>query len=320
MEIGASEGGRRFLINLLIGIEQSHIDGDSARDLLIAISKASRDGPEWHPFLPALKAVIFSDPDRYQFQGPIPSYSPAEWMTVKSMGDLLYLAESNSGLNPDELKIALGVADLGPNIGLPEAAYLRFAETLSDTDVTFTLARCFPHPQRAAELRPVPSWYSRWCYYPFAAIPRPTQAASGRLRDYLGLSYASVPLFLIRARRPIEVGQIFGHRPTVYEGFDNPFYKHRAGDERFAEDMGSTADLEHVRRKDPPQPIEGGPELVSRGLVYRSDELVCEYVGTAPELDYDVETQDFHKFLLGTGETIEEATRRVASRIGGAIT
>jgi hypothetical protein len=169
------------------------------------------------------------------------------------------------------------------------------------------LAKCF-------NSRAAPSWYSRWGSCAFRdQYALPSVEASGRFRDWLGLTYGlDDPLFVVRARKPISADAMKAHRPTAWDGFDNPLYKHHTAPERLLEACGSTADLNKVRAHPSSFPdIEGGPEIVSRGVVFHPDQFMCEYIGAAPEIGYDLYDAPFHALLLQAGRTIDWVIERV---------
>lgn len=308
--LAQSEGGKRFLINLLESLHLGHVTREHVLEVVTALrSPASPDS--WDEHRLQIARVIFTRPDNFQFYGPPAVYSPAEWMTIKSMADLLFFLRRDDGSIDPTICARLGLTDpTGAHHGFRDEHYRRFADALSDGDdaVRFLLAHAFPSPANPAVRRPAPGWFSRWCGCGFRhSLTYPSADASGRLRDWLGLTYGmDEPLFVIRAREPRDVLSLRAHRPTPWEGFDNPLYKHRTTNVLDAEGCGSTTDLVKVRAGNGiDADVEGGPEVVSRGVVYDSTQYVCEYLGKAPQLGYDLFGGTFHQVLLRTGQTLD---------------
>jgi hypothetical protein len=164
-------------------------------------------------------------------------------------------------------------------------------------------------------VRPAPSWFSRWCEFVsrHPGLSEPSRELAGRLRDWLGLvQYGErTPLFVLRTHDPTAVAEIVARRPTVFEGFDNPMYKHRAADEFNRQHYGSAADIVLARRPPGvPDHLDGGPELVSRGVRFTSTRFTCVYVGRAPALDFDP-FAEFHPRLLPDGLTVADVLREI---------
>jgi len=105
------------------------------------------------------------------------------------------------------------------------------------------------------------------------------------------------------------------HRPTPWDGFDNPLYKHRAPAFRESEGCGSTADIEKLRMAAEPSDIEGGPEIVSRGVRFDPARFVCEYLGMSPSVGYGINEAPFHKVLLTAGRTMDDVLRQLLDRL-----
>jgi hypothetical protein len=146
-DLAASEGGKRFLLNLLGGLEAKHLSVDLARRLLgdTADAKSLADPTNaFHPMLEVLRHVIFATPDDYQFQGPSPAAGEGIWMTVKSAEDLASMLRSDPMIPPARLREVLtGLEASGPSLGLPDEAYQRVADAMNDpvSDFNFVVAR-----------------------------------------------------------------------------------------------------------------------------------------------------------------------------------
>jgi hypothetical protein len=315
IDLSQSEGGKRLLVNLFDSLDAGHVLAERAYNVVTGLSVVGTVAWPMHKY--QIASVIFSQPDDFQFHGPRPLYSPGEWMTVKSMADLLDFIRFEYGAIDADLQDQLGISDpTGPHHGLTDEHYQRFAESLSDEDSTvqFLLARSFPRPDDPSVMRPSPSWFSRWCHCEFRDdLDLPSKMASGRVRDWLGLPYGEdEPLFVIRARAPIPIGEMNAHRPTPLEGFDNPLYKHRTTPDRDSEVCGSTADIVKLRTAQTAgMDAEGGPEIVSRGVSFKPEVYTCEYLGKTPPLAYDLADSPFHQALLKAGQTIEGIIERL---------
>src|ERR1051325_9681912 len=97
-DLAASEGGKRFLLNLLGALEANHLAVGLVRRLLEDTAGSQSPGDSsyrFHPKLDVLRAIIFDTPDDYQFQGPPPASSEGIWMTVKSAETLASLLRSD---------------------------------------------------------------------------------------------------------------------------------------------------------------------------------------------------------------------------------
>lgn len=121
---------------------------------------------------------------------------------------------------------------------------------------------------------------------------------------------------MVRARDPVEVALLDAHRPTPWDGFDNPLYKHKAAARRENEGNGSAADIALLRKFSAPgSDVEGGPEIVSKGIRFDARLFVCEFLGLAPAPDYDIYEGPFHQVLLGVGETINDVIEHLLDHL-----
>jgi len=331
-DLAGSEGGKRFLLNLLGALEANHLAVELVRRLLGDIAGAQSPGNPlypFHPMLEVLREVIFDTPDDYQFQGPPPASSEGIWMTVKSAENLAGMLRSDPAVPAARLRdILIGIDTYGPWNGLPDEALLRIEEAVNDpaSDFGFVLARRIPRKRFASsgapDLRPAPAWFSRWCEFTkgHPGLTAPSGELAGRLRDWLGLAHfgEATPLFVLRTNGPCGVDEIVAHRPTVFEGFDNPMYKHRAADEFNRHLYGSAADIVLARRPPAvPDRLDGGPELVSRGVRFASRRFTCVYVGRTPALDFDP-FAEFHPRLLPDGLAVTDVPREIHRRLYAA--
>lgn len=312
--LSADEVGSRFLINLADCLLDGAIPARLAKDILNEIVARGETPPmSSDRILSLLGDIIFENPDAYQFIGPAPKAATAEWITVKSLGDIVLCMKPSSGLSPEELRQQLGLASLrGPHTGLEDEKGEEIAELLNAeaNGYRFALAKDFPIDGRS---RFAPSWYSKWGFIPG---PRrwdftPSTVFAGRLRDWLGLCQygADHLLFVFKARQPFDVAELSAHRPTLLDGFDNKLYKHRCSAELRAAVTGSTIDIEKVRtgRIGLVGDLEGGPELVSRGLWFSAKQFTCEYVGRTPPLEMNPDREPAHTLMLADGFSLEMA-------------
>ncbi len=259
-------------------------------------------GPTWHPDLPILEGAVFASPDRYQYQGPSPANLSGHWMTVKSGADIGQLIRQSPWVREDVMRRRFRPFDLNAiDPGLTDAEYQLFADIVNDPrpPIRFQLAKAIKQSPRA-RARPVPVWLSRWCTFEGKnpGLTFPSEAAAGRVRDWLGLPYEEQPLFIIKSRQSVEVKKYQARRPTVLDGISNVLFKHKVVLASDAAGCGTTADIDRLRRR-PARPdiIDGGPELVGRRCWFHPRQFECVYLGRAPKLKYDL-YGNFHARLL----------------------
>lgn len=320
-----------MLINVLAGIELGHLSVALAQRLFHSILAATSAGlaSGYHPHLRALCETVFDTPDDFQFQGPAPTTNRSVWMSLKHVDDLVGMIISTSGRDTAQLSKDLAVPVGSTTGGLDPDSIQRLVDTLSDRaqNLTFLLSGYPPPPHDLKRyphaMRPGPVWFTKWCEFedafPHLNKISPSTTLAGAARDWLGLTYNQAPLIAIVTRKSVEPAFLHAHRPTVFDGINNPLYNHRVGHPDTTENLGRTLHVAKLRKVTTPatsHTLAGGAEVVGRDVWYNAQDFECVYLGKSKALNLKVEGE-LHPYMISPYANWDDVQHALLQQLRG---
>src|SRR5579859_3891159 len=275
--------------NIIVNLQQGWSDGTINHDLVSEFfartadnfnSRSSAPHVTDDQILIDIRNAVWDDANRFQRRGPTCSASASQIVIFKSYGDLKRLREE--------------ITDPSSRRSFESLTGAPF-DVVSDTTCA-AIARFFNAPDRQKDnlyINPIidgraPARFIVWSTRleelgGLSVSIEPSNALATRFRDKLALSHIvpHMPVFafisIMSHDELVAQGTHVAYRPTVFDGIDCFFFKHRR-DKNYADDnWGRTADFEKIRIGNGAE-LDGGPEAVSQALPI-AENFRCVYVG-----------------------------------------
>src|SRR5215813_4128900 len=227
--------------------------------------------------------IVFDDVEHFQCQVRLGTCDATAIVTFRTLGNIEYLVEGHRGLKED--LVSAGAPEScfnssNASADAPPSDCEMLAECINEVGVgrnDFFLARDAMPARRKRIV-----WFTHLVDLeqqlgPLGTTPRDPYAY--RVRNWLGLGHMNVGehlfAFVSTATPPTICGAALA-RPTVFDGIDNRWFKHRRGSQTFADRWGRALDLDRLNAAE--RRIDGGWEAVITGPRF-AGQFRCAYIG-----------------------------------------
>ncbi|MBU3077953.1 hypothetical protein [Sphingomonas quercus] len=282
----AIPGGQEILVNIADGLEDGSIDAGRLRlfaeACLARLDRVDRQDEGFGAMArTAIASVVFTPPAGedgrpidLQYAALIEA-SDDHIMTFMTLGKLHDLAFGSTRLAA-ALKAELGPLWLGTDFRfIPDEQGEAIAEIINKEGAASGLKLS----RIGANATPFPIWITRSVVGDTVLGQTSPQERATRMRDWLGLGLVDIgaPVFGFRSNRPLpHLHPAKLGRPTVWDGIDHWWFKHRRSSPRL-DAWGRTLDF--AAAVSGCSDCDGGPEAVMPGPAF-DEGFTCFYLGT----------------------------------------
>jgi hypothetical protein len=309
--------GRTALVNIHQGrsegmLKTEHLHAFFANADAYLVKRAPETEEEYR----VLQIVsVWQSAAQLQLQGPEFEHIDAKLVTFKSFGTLFKLIsdmDDNRGIHGLKEKVNQ-TSDV-----ITDAECLEIARSIN----LLTASRNDLHlGWKVSDNRRALAWFSRHDACPsFTNCPNNKIATA--VRNWLGLSdiEKGSPVFAFVAEQRFHnlrsESALTLRRPTVFDGIDMPWFKHKRSWSYQSDNWGRATDLTDVLNKGEAV-CDGGPEAVAQSVAIPGN-FQCLYIGRVTDSAGDP-SESFLNFLLGPytlQDIIQKLLRDINSRDG----
>jgi hypothetical protein len=283
--LGNLDGLRPIVINLWDALQEGSLDVDLIAEFGRRVNEVARTvdlrTPNGRAVLyNRLLAIVFDDAQRFQCQVHLGSCEAPTLVTFRSLGNLGWLIESHAGLK-EELIEAGAPASCFNSSNVSADASTEDCEVLAECidEVGGERDDFFLGLDAAAAKRKQIVWFTHLADLEErlgGVTTRPRDPYAYRVRNWLGLGHMSIGEHLFAFISTAAAAAICGAqvaRPTVFDGIDNRWFKHRRL-RPYGDGWGRTLDLDRLESAE----LDGGWEAVMAAPRF-AGQFLCVYIG-----------------------------------------
>ena len=281
-------GGSEFILNLAEGVQDGsiavadfkHFAKEAERRVQPKTLPAEKRSADLRD---QLNQIVFNTPiaenqskARFTYLSPVAESTNVQVLTLVTWSKLLKLVPANTQLmraiddvvDPSQID----TTDGRPPSVLEMKEVARLINQFGPATSDFRISGVGKNDE------PFPCWVTHCDDYENFARSIPGVLPE-RMRDWLGLGHMrrGVPLFAFKSREPLRKARTRPTiaRPTIFDGVDHNYFKHRASDVA-QYGWGYTLDLDAARAELPN--CDGGPEAITPGMLF-GDRFTCLFIG-----------------------------------------